>query len=42
VAKVNEILCQGCGACIVTCPSGAMNQKNFRLEQVYSMIESFL
>ena len=29
VAVVNEAICQGCGACTVTCPSGAMDLKGF-------------
>ena len=29
VAMVNEAVCQGCGACTVTCPSGAMDLKGF-------------
>ena len=29
VASVNEAVCQGCGACTVACPSGAMDLKRF-------------
>ena len=42
VANVNAALCQGCGACSAACPSGAASQRNFTLEQYYSMIESFV
>jgi heterodisulfide reductase subunit A len=39
-AKVNEILCKGCGACVAACPSGAAQQKHFRDSQLVSMIEN--
>jgi heterodisulfide reductase subunit A2 len=39
---VNEILCQGCGACSVVCPSGSSQQNTFTKRQVISMIDACL
>ncbi len=41
-AVVNEGVCKGCGACVGACPSGAVNQKGFKNNQLYQMIEAFL
>ena len=38
VSKVNEALCEGCGACAAVCPSGAMQQKNYTKRQLLDMI----
>ena len=38
VAKVNEAVCKGCGACAVNCPSKAMQLKNFTPKQIIDMI----
>ncbi len=40
VAIVEEVLCQGCGACASACPSGACELKNFRSEQIVSMVDA--
>ena len=40
VAIVEEVLCQGCGACASACPSGACELKNFRTEQIVSMVDA--
>lgn len=42
VAVVNEILCQGCGACSVVCPSGVSQQNTFTKRQIVSMIDACL
>jgi len=42
VAKVNEVLCEGCGTCVSACPSAAIQLKNFRDEQIISMIQTIL
>ena len=41
-AVVNEGLCKGCGACVAGCPSGAMEQKGFKTEQMIAMIDTAL
>jgi len=40
VAIVEDVLCQGCGACASACPSGACELKNFRAEQIVSMVDA--
>jgi heterodisulfide reductase subunit A-like polyferredoxin len=42
IVKVNEILCQGCGACSAICPSGVSQQNTFTKKQVISMIDACL
>ncbi len=39
---VNEVLCQGCGACAAACPNGATQQNMFTRKQIFSMIDSLL
>jgi len=39
-AHVIEVLCKGCGACAGGCRNGAIQQKGFRDEQLFAMIES--
>ena len=40
VAVVNEAVCQGCGACTVTCPSGAMDLKGFSNRQIMAEVDA--
>ena len=40
VATVNEALCEGCGACSVTCQSKTMQQKNWTPRQFLEMIDA--
>lgn len=42
IVVVNEILCQGCGACSVVCPSGTSQQNTFTKRQIISMIDACL
>ena len=40
LAQVNEAVCQGCGACTVTCPSGAMDLKGFANRQIMAEVDA--
>jgi heterodisulfide reductase subunit A len=39
-AQVNEAMCKGCGTCVATCPSGAIQQKGCTDQQILSMIDT--
>jgi heterodisulfide reductase subunit A len=41
-AEVVEVLCQGCGACIVACPNKASQQKGFEFSQISGMLDAAL
>jgi len=38
VSELNEILCKGCGACAVVCPTGAMSIRHYKPEQILSQV----
>jgi len=37
-AEINPVLCKGCGLCVSSCRSGAINLKGFGEEQIMAMI----
>ena len=40
VASVNPAVCQGCGACASACPSGAMDLKGFKNDQILAEVDA--
>ena len=41
-SSVNAGLCKGCGCCVAACPSGAMEQKGFKGNQIIAEIDACL
>lgn len=42
VARVNPVLCKGCGACSVVCPTDAMQAGGFTSRQITAMVQAAL
>jgi len=42
VVVVIEALCQGCGACVAICPSGAAKLRGFTDKQVFSVMDAVI
>ena len=42
VARINAIICKGCGSCSVVCPSGAITSMHYTNDQIVSMLEAAL
>ncbi len=42
VAKVNEAMCKGCGTCVPACPTGAIDLRYFKSEQIKAQLEALL
>jgi heterodisulfide reductase subunit A len=40
VARVNPVMCKGCGACAVVCPTDAMQAAHFTSRQVTAMVQA--
>ncbi len=40
VARVNEALCKGCGACAAACLSGSIQQRSFKDWQLLPQIQA--
>jgi heterodisulfide reductase subunit A2 len=41
-ARINEVLCKGCGTCVAACPSGSIRQNLFEDQEIYEEVEGIL
>jgi heterodisulfide reductase subunit A len=41
-AQINPALCQGCGTCVATCPSGAITALQFTDQEIVAQIDGLL
>jgi heterodisulfide reductase subunit A-like polyferredoxin len=39
LSEINQALCKGCGLCVASCRSGAIDLKGFEDKQIFAMIE---
>jgi heterodisulfide reductase subunit A len=37
-SEINQVLCKGCGLCVSSCRSGAINLPGFGTDQIMAMI----
>jgi heterodisulfide reductase subunit A len=42
VSRINAVLCKGCGACAVTCPSKAISLRHFTPGQILAQIDALV
>jgi heterodisulfide reductase subunit A len=42
IMTINEVLCKGCGACSVACPSKAITLGHFTQKQTLAMLDAML
>jgi len=40
--EVRAVLCKGCGACAVTCPSKAIRLQHFTPDQILAQVEALV
>ncbi|MBU3915200.1 4Fe-4S binding protein, partial [bacterium] len=38
-SEINSVLCKGCGLCVSSCRSGAINLKGYDNDQIFAMID---